>query len=152
MILPSYSWAYIWTKLLQKPQEMWVLSLGQEDPLEEGMATHSSIFAWRIPQTEKPGRLQSMGSQRVWQNWSDLTRMHIMWCRVRLLKLGTWYLGTYKATRQKFHIFLEDRLYWKAEGKHCYDKFEKQLQNKNAPQCFYCSKNTKCKMNHPNHF
>ena len=38
---------------------------GQEDPLEKGMATHSSILAWRIPRTEEPGRLQSMGSQRV---------------------------------------------------------------------------------------
>ena len=38
---------------------------GQEDPLEEGMATHASILAWRIPWTEKPGGLQSMGSQRV---------------------------------------------------------------------------------------
>ena len=44
---------------------MWVLSLGQEDPLEEGMATHSSILAWRIPWTEEPGGLQSMGSQSV---------------------------------------------------------------------------------------
>ena len=39
--------------------------LGQEDPLEEGMATHSSILAWRIPWTEEPGRLQSIGSQRL---------------------------------------------------------------------------------------
>ena len=45
--------------------EMWVRSLGQEDPLEEGMATHSSIFAWRIPQTEESGGLRSMGLQRV---------------------------------------------------------------------------------------
>ena len=44
---------------------MWVRSLGQEDPLEEGMATHSSILAWEIPWTEKPGRLQSIGSHRV---------------------------------------------------------------------------------------
>ena len=44
---------------------MWVRSLGQEDPLEEGMATHSSILAWRIPWIEEPGRLQSMGLQRV---------------------------------------------------------------------------------------
>ena len=43
-------------------------SLGQEDPLEKGMATHSSILAWRIPWVEKPGRLQSMGSQRVGHN------------------------------------------------------------------------------------
>ena len=43
----------------------WVRSLGQEDPLEKGMATHSSILAGRIPWTEEPGGLQSMGSQRV---------------------------------------------------------------------------------------
>ena len=42
-------------------KEIWIQSLGREDPLEEGMATHSSILAWRIPWTEKPGGLQSMG-------------------------------------------------------------------------------------------
>ena len=46
-------------------QETWVRSLGWEDPLEKEMATHSSILAWRIPWTEEPGGLQSMGSQRV---------------------------------------------------------------------------------------
>ena len=46
-------------------QETWVQSLGQEDPLEKGMSTHSSILAWRIPWTEELGRLQSMGSQRA---------------------------------------------------------------------------------------
>ena len=51
-----------------------VQSLGQEDPLEEDTATHSSILAWRIPWTEEPGRLQSMGSQRVGHDWSDLAR------------------------------------------------------------------------------
>ena len=45
--------------------ETWVRSLDWEDPLEEGMATHSSILAWEIPWTEEPGRLQSIGSQRV---------------------------------------------------------------------------------------
>ena len=49
-------------------QETWVLSLGKEDPLEQGMATHSSIPAWRIPWTEEPGELPSMGSQE-----SDMT-------------------------------------------------------------------------------
>ena len=44
-------------------QETWVPSLGQEDPLEKGMATHSSILAWEIPWTEEPGGLQSMGLQ-----------------------------------------------------------------------------------------
>ena len=53
---------------MQETQEMRVRSLGQEDPLEEGMATHSSILAWRIPWTEVPGGLQSMGSQRVWHD------------------------------------------------------------------------------------
>ena len=46
-------------------QETWVRSLGWEDPLEEGMATHSSILAWEIPWTEEPGRLQSIKRQRV---------------------------------------------------------------------------------------
>ena len=45
--------------------ETWVRSLGWEDSLEKGKATHSSILAWEIPWTEEPGRLQSMGSQRV---------------------------------------------------------------------------------------
>ena len=50
---------------MQEPQETWVQSLGQKDPLEEEMATHSSILAWKIPWTEEPGRLQSMGSQEL---------------------------------------------------------------------------------------
>ena len=52
-------------KNLPAVQETQVRSLGREDPLEEGMATHSSILAWRIPWTEEPGGLQSTGSQRV---------------------------------------------------------------------------------------
>ena len=46
-------------------QEIWVQSLGQEDPLEKELATHSGILAWRIPWTEEPGGLQSRGSQKV---------------------------------------------------------------------------------------
>ena len=52
-------------KNLPAMQETWVQSLGQDDPLEKGMATHSSILTWRTPQTEDPGRLQFWGSQRV---------------------------------------------------------------------------------------
>ena len=52
-------------KNLPAMQETWVRFLGQEDPLEEGMATHSNILAWRIPWTEEPGRLQSIESLRV---------------------------------------------------------------------------------------
>ena len=54
-------------------QESWVQSLCQDDPLEEELATHSSILAWRIPWTEEPGRLQSMGSQRVRHDWATFT-------------------------------------------------------------------------------
>ena len=49
----------------RRHKEIWVQSLSGEDPLEEEMATHSSIFAWKIPRTEAPGRLQSMGLQKV---------------------------------------------------------------------------------------
>ena len=52
-------------KCLSAMQETWVRSLGREDPLEKEMATQSSTLAWRIPWMEEPGRLQTMGSQRV---------------------------------------------------------------------------------------
>ena len=56
-------------KNLPAMQKTWVQSLGQEDPLEKGMATHSSILAWEILRTEEPGRIQSMESQRVGHDW-----------------------------------------------------------------------------------
>ena len=55
---------------MQELQETWVQSLGQEDPLEEEMAIHSSILAWRIPWTEGTSKLQSMGPQRLGHDWS----------------------------------------------------------------------------------
>ena len=54
-------------------QEMWVGSLGREDPLEEDIATHSNILAWRIPWTEEPGGLQSIGSQKSWTPLNQLS-------------------------------------------------------------------------------
>ena len=54
---------------VQEIQEMWIQSLGQEDPLEKEMVTLSSVLAWRIPRTEEPGGLQSMVSQRVRHDW-----------------------------------------------------------------------------------
>ena len=57
--------------VMQKTQETRVQSLGWEDPLEKGMATHSWILAWRVPWTEEPGRLQFIGLQRVRHDWSD---------------------------------------------------------------------------------
>ena len=60
-------------KNLLAMREIWVQSLGWEGPLEKEKATHSSILAWRIPWTEKPGGLQSMGSQRVRHDWVTFT-------------------------------------------------------------------------------
>ena len=57
---------------MQETKEAWVQSLGQEDPLQEGMATHSSILAWEIPWTEEPGGLQSIVSQKVRHDGSNL--------------------------------------------------------------------------------
>ena len=61
---------------MQETGETQVRSLGQEDPLEEGMAIHFSILAWRLPWTEEPGGLQSMGSHRVGHDGSDLAHTH----------------------------------------------------------------------------
>ena len=55
---------------------MWVRSLGWEDPLEEEMAIYSSILAWKIPWTEKPGRLQSRGSQRIGHDFATKQQMN----------------------------------------------------------------------------
>ena len=63
----QYSWISLVAQMVMNPPTMWetwVWSLGKEDPLEKGMATQSSILAWRIPWSEEPGRLQSMGSQK----------------------------------------------------------------------------------------
>ena len=76
-ICPSHTsyWASLAqiVKNLPAMQDTWVQSQGWKDPLEKGMATHSSILAWRIPWTEEPGRLQSMGSQRVRHDWATKT-------------------------------------------------------------------------------
>ena len=67
-------------KCLPAMQETWVLSLDQDDPLEKEMAIHSSTLAWKIPWTEEPGRLQSMGSQRVGHDWATSLSLfhHVM--------------------------------------------------------------------------
>ena len=81
-------WIYMWTVLtwtslmaqtvkhLSTMQETQVRSLGQEDPLEKEKATHSTIHAWKIPWTEEPGGLQSIGLQKVGHNW--ITSLHII--------------------------------------------------------------------------
>ena len=83
-------------KSLPAVQETWVQSLGWEDPLEKEMATHSRILAWKIPWTEEPCRLQSMGSQRI-----NLTeRLHYSHYKVNFTILG----DSFK--RIKDHIYL----------------------------------------------
>ena len=75
------SWASLVAQLVKNPpvmREAWVWSLGWEDLLEKGRSIYSSILAWRIPWTEEPGGLQSMGSQRVRHNWSDLACTHAL--------------------------------------------------------------------------
>ena len=71
---------FLVAQLVKNPPAMQdlVWFLGWEDPLEEGMATHSSILGWRIPWIEEPGGLQSIGSQRVRHDWSDLACTHYM--------------------------------------------------------------------------
>ena len=79
---------------MQETQQTQVWSLGREDPLEEGMATHSSIPAWRIPWTEEPGRLQSLGLQRVEHDWSDFAPLllHIFTSRyIEKTETFIWY-------------------------------------------------------------
>ena len=76
-------------KHLPAMQETWVHSLGWEDLLEKEMATHSSILAWRIPRMEEPGRLQSMGSQRVGHDWVT-SLSFLMYAYTRTLTQCIW--------------------------------------------------------------
>ena len=73
-VVLSLHWASL-VKHLPAVWKTWVRSLGQEDPLEKETATHSSTLAWKIPWTEEPGGLQSMGLRRVRHNW-DFTFFH----------------------------------------------------------------------------
>ena len=77
--LTPQGWASLVAQAIKNPpaiQETGVRSLSQEDPLEEEMATHSSILAWRIPWTEEPGRMQSMGLQSQTQLSEEHTHTH----------------------------------------------------------------------------
>ena len=96
--------------------ETWVRSLGQEDPLEKEMVTHSSILAWRIPWTEEPGRLQSMGSQRVRHDWATSLHFTSSLCadifisltEIQWKKFIIWYLqsiGKWSSWKKKWRIY-----------------------------------------------
>ena len=83
---------------MQETQELWVWSLGGEDPLEEEMTICSSILAWRIPRTEEPGRLQSIGSQRGRRYCSYLACMHAHRENQSIQVWGCWQLNGYRCT------------------------------------------------------
>ena len=80
-------------KKLPEMRESWIWPLGWEDPLEEGITTHSSILAWKIPGTEEPGGLQSTGFQRVGHNWVTKNE-HIIGEAYKLI-LGCAYFNVY---------------------------------------------------------
>ena len=89
-VLGGFSRASLVAQRLKRLPPMWetrVWSLGWEDPLKKEMATHSSIFAWRIPWTEEPGGLQSTGSQRVGHSWVTLLTSID---RPLLMEMNTW--------------------------------------------------------------
>ena len=87
-------------KRLPATQETWARSLGQENPLEKEMAAHSSTLAWKIPWTEEPSRLQSIGSQRVGHNWATShslslkSKLHKFAFEHAEFKMLLWYLKT----------------------------------------------------------
>ena len=93
---------------LSAMQEIQVQSLGQEDPLKEGMATHCSIRAWRIPWTEEPDELQSFGSQRVGHEWVTNTftllfhvyKIENFWYHVNFLERFSWCQNVHTSERE----------------------------------------------------
>ena len=100
----KHKWVIMWSlegrhraslvaQRLKRPPAMrktWVWSLGQEDPLEKEMATHSSILAWRIPWTEEPGGLQSMGLQRVRHDWANSLSCYGKKMKSRGIAITSW--------------------------------------------------------------
>ena len=99
-------------KILPAMQEIWIRSLGWEDPLEKGMATHSSVPAWRILWTEEPGGPQSMGLQRVGYEWVTNTFPSLHWrfplltqSNIILLIILTGYTVFFRAYENIINIF-----------------------------------------------
>ena len=94
---------YFKLKHLPAMRETWIWSLGWEDPLEKEMATHSSTLAWKIPWMEEPGRLQSMGSQRVRQDWATSFSLSLCYCSTKTVTDNT---------QMKKHGYALIKLYW----------------------------------------
>ena len=116
---------FVWVSLvaqmiknLPAVQDIWVWSLGQEDPLEEGMASHSCVLGWRIQRIEEPGGLQSMGSQRVRHNWAtkhthrvlvSLATTQLSHCRAKAIVDNIWRMCVWLCSST---FYLEERAEW----------------------------------------
>ena len=90
MCVPCHVWDSLVAqrvKSLPEMQETWVRSLGQEDPLEKKMAIHSSTIAWKVPWTEKPGRLQSMGLKKVRHDWATSLSQSLMTTKILIVAI-----------------------------------------------------------------
>ena len=106
----AYPLQYSWTSLVAAMVknslamwEIWVRSLGWEDPLEKGPATHSSSLAWRFPWTEEPGRLLSMGSQRIRHDWVTFT-FTLPFTKFLWLSMYSWMLSVLTSLHQLLHL------------------------------------------------
>ena len=98
-------------KRLSTMQQTWVRSLGREDPLQKEMASHSSTIAWKIPWTEEPDRLQSMGSQRVGHDWATSLSCsrYPVWDSLHFLDLGGSF--PFLSTLQKFSTMISSNIF-----------------------------------------
>ena len=95
-------------KRLSTMQETWVPSLGREDPLEKEMAIYSSTLAWKIPWTEEPGRLQSMGSQRVRHDWATSLPLSLYTIMIRFyILIIKWVLTTIWSNQKSQTLLME---------------------------------------------
>ena len=99
---------------MQEMQGTWVQSLGWEDSPKEGMETHSRILAWRIPWTEEPGGLQSMGSQRMGHSWAQQ--------REKLRGKGARIRGTLSVAYAAYHFLIQSKS-WKQKATHAWSPF-----------------------------
>ena len=107
----QYSWASLVAQMVKNLPAMWetrVWSLGWEGPLGKGMATYTSILAWRIPWTQEPGGLQSVGSQRVGHDWATNTHTHTHT-----------HTHTQKMALQSWTVSKEEQLKWCQGKKWC---------------------------------
>ena len=109
-------------RAMQERQETWVWPLSREDPLEEGMATHSSILAWRIPWTEEPSGLQSMELQRVRHDWSDWACVH-PWRISRIEMVSVFFDISEQLSHTWMHLCLE-KLLWEITANPYWSEFQ----------------------------